>query len=173
MKESSAPIGDGGYAGLYRHASQIALDVLRELLDGSISALGFLAQRLHYYGVEIATQTALQLSRLQAALLAYRLRSNVSSHPAIGRYLFSPLVNGGARFFEVSFANQPLHFQKRLASRVIRSMAGQQFEEQYPQGIDIGCGRDRVPTNLFWARILRGHRAPVSSSDKCSLEDLG
>src|SRR5208282_724654 len=166
VKKSPATVSDGGFAGADRHARQIALDVLRELGDGTIAAFGLLAQRLDHDGVEIAAQPALQLSRLQAALDAHRLRGNGGSYITTVRYFFLLLANDGAWFLRLSFANQPLDLEKRLARTAVGPMAGQQIKEQHSQRIDIGCGRDRLPANLFWARVFRGHGTPVRASDQ-------
>src|SRR5271169_137838 len=169
VKESSATIGDSGFASADRHAFEISPDVLRELFDGTVPAFGLLTECFQHYGVEVAAQPALQFSRLQAAaLIAHILRSNSCLCLAFVRDSFFYPANDSARLFGLSFANHPLHFQKRLTRRAIGSMAGQQFEEQYRQRIDIGCGGDRVPANLLWAGVFRGHWTPVSSSNKLS-----
>src|SRR5580658_9485960 len=155
-KKSPATIDDGGFAGPDRHACQITLDVPRELFDRDIPAFGLLAERLHHDCVEIAAQPALQLSWLQAALIAHGLRSNGSLCLAIARDLLLLPVNDSARFLGFSLANQPLHFQERLTRMAIWPMARQQFKEQYPQGIDIACGRNCAPANLLRARVFRG-----------------
>src|ERR1022692_689844 len=130
-KESSATVGDGGLARLDRPSCQMALDVPRELVDRTIPAFWLLAQRLYYDGIEITAQSAPQFSRLHTALGAHRLQSNCRSLIAVARHVFFRFVNDNARFFGLSFANQPLHFQKRLG-RAKRPMAGQQFKKQYP-----------------------------------------
>ena len=173
LQKSSAAVGESRFARLDGHAGEIALDVRRELGGGRIAAFGLLAQRLHHDGVEIAAQSAPQFSGMHAALGAHGLWSKGSSRVAIGRYFFFRPVNDSARFFGIGFANQSLHFQERLARRTIRPMAGQQFEEQYAQGIDIGCGSNRVPADLLGAGIFRGHRTPVGSSDQRRLETFG
>src|SRR5580698_1779680 len=135
---SRSTIREGRFPGLDRHACQIELDVPRELFRGSIPAFRLLAQRLHYYCVEIAPQTPLQFAWLQAALVAHRLRSDCSSGLAVVSCPFFCPIKGSARFFRVGVTNQTLDFQKGLAGETIRPMAGQQLKERYPQRIDIG-----------------------------------
>ena len=121
VKESPATIGDGGFAGPDRHACQIALDVLRELFDGTIPALGLLAQRLHHDSVEIAAQPALQFSRLQAALVAHRFRSNCSSCIAIARCLFFFPVNRRCSVFRGQFRKPAAPFPKETGPQSDRA----------------------------------------------------
>src|ERR1700723_3489348 len=113
VKESSAAIGDGGFASPDRHARERTFDVVGELFDRTISSFRLSAEGLHDDGVEVSAQPTMQFRWLQpAALLTNQCRSDRNPRIALARFAFFLPVHGGARLFGIGFRNQSFQFEQ-------------------------------------------------------------
>ena len=130
MDEPSGPIAQRVLPGRDGPSFEVAANVFGEVLDGGVTALGFLAQRLQHDRIELAAELAAPLDG-----------------------------SDDARPYGSLFADRPRQVRVAAPLRAIGALSRQQPVEQHAQGVDVARDRHRLAADLLRARRLQRESA--------------
>lgn len=138
--EESRPIHAITRPRLDRPVGQPALEVVAEGACARVAPLDIHRQRLQQHPVEIAIELPRPRRDLRGS---QRERFGVEDRARAARDLGAP----------APFA------RRQRAPRILdRQASGQQLEQHQPEGVDVGCDRQRSAVELLGTRVLRGQR---------------
>ncbi|HEY0178894.1 MAG TPA: hypothetical protein VGC30_04575 [Dokdonella sp.] len=133
-REAAEHVGAGAFARAHRLAALMTLDVALQVADGFVAARRLRTQAFRDDRIEVAGDQARRYRRVGAP------GSDAARQPR--------------RALEQS----PRRVRVREAAGTPGPLAGQQFEQQHAERVDVGRGRHRLAAELFGRRVVRRER---------------